>query len=97
MRGLPYRATEDEIRDFFAPVRLLGVQILLNKGTARNLPVSKKKGIFELKIDDRPSGKADVAFYSHEDASASMSKNRQHLGGVLKLGHFLIRIRFSIR
>ena len=28
----------------------------------------------------RPTGEADVAFYSHEDAQESMKKNRQHLG-----------------
>ena len=28
----------------------------------------------------RPSGEADVAFYSHDDAQASMSKNGQHVG-----------------
>ena len=34
MRGLPYRASEDEIHDFFAPVRLLAVRILMNQGSA---------------------------------------------------------------
>ena len=28
----------------------------------------------------RPTGEADVAFYSHEDAQESMKKNRQYLG-----------------
>ena len=28
----------------------------------------------------RPTGEADDAFYSHEDAQESMKKNRQHLG-----------------
>ena len=61
MRGLPYRATEDEIHDFFQPVKLLAVRILMNN-------------------DNRPSGEADVAFYTHDDAAGSMNKNRQHLG-----------------
>ena len=68
MRGLPYRASEDEIRDFFAPVKLLAVRILMNQ-------------------DQRPSGEADVAFYSHDEASQSMSKNRQNLGLCLRLSN----------
>ena len=61
MRGLPYRATENEISRFFAPVETLAVRIIYGR-------------------DDRPTGEADVAFYSHDDAQQSMGRNKQHLG-----------------
>jgi len=61
VRGLPYRASEGEISQFFAPIETLAVRIIFGR-------------------DDRPTGEADVAFYSHEDAQESMKKNRQHLG-----------------
>ena len=74
MRGLPYRASEDEIHDFFQPTKLLAVRILMNN-------------------ENRPSGEADVAFYTHGDASDAMGKNRQHLG--FSFEHLKIQSEFE--
>uniref|UniRef100_A0A8C4NK57 RRM domain-containing protein n=1 Tax=Eptatretus burgeri TaxID=7764 RepID=A0A8C4NK57_EPTBU len=60
MRGLPFRATELDINNFFAPLTPLRVQI-------------------EYDPSGRPTGEADVEFSSHDDAVASMTKDKAHM------------------
>nr|XP_012613742.1 heterogeneous nuclear ribonucleoprotein F-like isoform X2 [Microcebus murinus] len=60
MRGLPYKATENDIYSFFSPLKPVRVQI-------------------EIGPDGRVTGEADVEFATHEEAVASMSKDRANM------------------
>ncbi|XP_043925319.1 heterogeneous nuclear ribonucleoprotein H isoform X1 [Protopterus annectens] len=60
MRGLPYRATENDIYNFFSPLNPVRVHI-------------------EIGPDGRATGEADVEFATHEDAVASMSKDKANM------------------
>ncbi|XP_069313633.1 heterogeneous nuclear ribonucleoprotein F-like isoform X4 [Eulemur rufifrons] len=60
MRGLPYKATENDIYNFFSPLKPVRVQI-------------------EIGPDGRVTGEADVEFATHEEAVASMSKDRANM------------------
>uniref|UniRef100_A0A8C6RSG6 RRM domain-containing protein n=1 Tax=Nannospalax galili TaxID=1026970 RepID=A0A8C6RSG6_NANGA len=57
IRGLPYRATENDIYNFFSPHNPARVHI-------------------EIGPDGRVTGEADVEFATHEDAVATMSKDK---------------------
>lgn len=61
MRGLPFRASEEDIRTFFHPTVISACQ-------------------FEFGYDSRPSGRASVAFPSHNDAIKAMEKDKQTIG-----------------
>ncbi|XP_012496564.1 PREDICTED: heterogeneous nuclear ribonucleoprotein F-like [Propithecus coquereli] len=60
MRGLPYKATENDIHNFFSPLKPVRVQI-------------------EIGPDGRVTGEADVEFATHEEAVASMAKDRANM------------------
>ncbi|XP_056140657.1 heterogeneous nuclear ribonucleoprotein H1, like isoform X2 [Lampris incognitus] len=60
MRGLPYRATETDIYNFFSPLNPVRVHM-------------------EVGHDGRVTGEADVEFATHEDAVASMSKDKANM------------------
>ncbi|XP_012509365.1 PREDICTED: heterogeneous nuclear ribonucleoprotein F [Propithecus coquereli] len=60
MRGLPYKATENDIYNFFSPLNPVRVHI-------------------EIGPDGRVTGEADVEFATHEEAVASMSKDRANM------------------
>lgn len=62
MRGLPFRATEEQVRSFFGPdFEISAVQ-------------------FEIGADHRPTGRASVAFATHEDAEKAMKKDKECMG-----------------
>nr|CAD7404546.1 unnamed protein product [Timema poppensis] len=64
MRGLPFRATEQDIADcatqFFRPLVPLNINLLMDN-------------------TGRRSGEADVEFSSHEDATKAMEKNKTNM------------------
>ncbi|KAL4665818.1 hypothetical protein H8959_003497 [Pygathrix nigripes] len=60
MCGLPYRATENDIYNFFSPLNPVRVHI-------------------EIGPDGRVTGEADVEFATHEDAVATMSKDKANM------------------
>ena len=64
MRGLPFRASEEDIRTFFHPTVISACQ-------------------FEFGYDSRPSGRASVAFPSHNDAIKAMEKDKQTIGSLI--------------
>ena len=66
MRGLPFRATEDDIRAFYQPILISACQ-------------------FEYGYDSRPTGRASIAFPTHNDALKAMEKDKQTIG---KWPHF---------
>lgn len=60
MRGLPYKATQANIQDFFRPLVPSKITILK---------------------DDlgRPSGEADVEFFTHGEAEKAMNKDKANM------------------
>lgn len=60
MRGLPYKATELDIIEFFAPIMPCSIKILFDES-------------------NRPSGKADVEFKTHEEAELAMKKDKSNM------------------
>lgn len=60
MRGLPFRATEQDIFDFFRPLRPVRIELL-----------SDRMG--------RPSGEANVEFFTHDEATKAMAKDKANM------------------
>lgn len=85
LRGLPYRAVEDDILRFLAPLSVLRVDICRRNGKSISARKTYRKGfgrqIYNKQSAGRTTGEAYVQLASRLEAGKALrTKNRQHLG-----------------
>ena len=80
MRGLPFKATEKDIRSFFDQFQICGK--CRNIGGPRFLRAFSAVQ-FEFGMDSRPTGRATVAFPSHKTAQEAMQYDKCLIGMIL--------------
>lgn len=85
LRGLPYRAVEEDIHQFFAPVVVARIYVCRRNGAPFSPTSSTVHSSFILDVTGQSAGRTTGEAYAEFEDSAQAGealrvKNRQHLG-----------------
>ena len=81
LRGMPYDCGEDDVQQFFAPLKLTGVNILYNNnGENENLRLRAGFNVGSCVFPGRHTGEADAFFGNIADAQEAMKKHKEKMG-----------------